>query len=198
MLPLASNSRGMISESDWWITSFTSEERAAIENAFTPMGNIRAESLVLSGEPNAIGSLVGHLKKEHLRTLGYKLLEHADAMLDEAVPVLSLHFYLQARGDFFYRWREIDQFALDEAVKSYERQIGLAANALKEFRESKGWGFVPAHAGYRQLRVIAEKRGDFALAKALCEKALLEGWSDNWANHIARIEGKLAKITQKR
>lgn len=197
MLSQISNSRGIAPENDWWMTAFNSEERSAIESAFTPIGNIQAEGIVRSNDPSAIGNLVGHLKKEHLRGLGYRLLEHTDTILDETVAILSLHFYLQARGDFFYRWREIDPFALEEAVKSYERQIGLAHNALREFRESKTWGFVPAHAGYRQLRIIAEKRVDLALAKALCEQARLEGWSDDWSHHITRIDRKLAKATQK-
>ncbi len=178
---------------DWWTEVFTLNERLTIEDAFQPLGNISAEALVGSDDPGAIGNLVGHLKKEHLRHLGYKLLERADSLVSENVPVLTLHFYFQARGEFFYRWRDVDAHALEEAIKSYQRQIGLASNALKKFQEDKNWGIVPAHAGYRQLRIIEEKRGNLTLARKLCEQAKAQGWSDDWDKHIARIDKKLAK-----
>lgn len=87
----------------------------------------------------------------------------------------------------------MDPFALDEAITSYQRQIDMAVEALEVFHESEDWGFVPAHAGYRQLRIIEEKRGNLARARALCEQDKAEGWADNWDHHIARIDRKLAK-----
>lgn len=156
---------------DWWSDTFSIDERAAIEEAFKPMGDISAEALAGSTDPSSIGYLVGHLKKERLRHLGYKLLARADQLVNENVPVLSLHLFWSARGYFFYRWRDVDAFALDETIVSFQRQIALAENALEVFRDSKNWDFVPAHAGYRQLRIIEEKRGNLTLARALCERA---------------------------
>ena len=48
------------------------------------------------------------LAKEHLRHLGYKLLDRADTLVNENVPVLDLHFYFAVRGAFYYRWRDHD------------------------------------------------------------------------------------------
>lgn len=183
-------------EGNWWTEAFSPEERATIEDAFQPLGEISAEAIVSSDDPGAIGNLVGHLKKEHLRYLGYRLLERADSLISEKMPVLTLHFYWQARGEFFYRWRDVDYHALEEAIISYQRQIGLASNALKEFQEGENWGLVPAHAGYRQLRIIEEKRGNLTLARDLCEQAKAQGWSDDWDKHIARIDKKLVKQTR--
>jgi hypothetical protein len=180
-------------ERNWWTETFTPDERAEIEEAYVPLGGGTAEDLALSDDPSLLGNLAGHLKKEHLRHLGYKLLEHADTLVHDAVPVLSLHFYFAARGDFFYRWREVDDFALEEAAESYRRQIGLASDALEAFRDGSWGGQIPAHAGYRQLRILEEKRGNLELARALCEQAKREGWADDWDKHIARIDKKLAK-----
>lgn len=180
--------------SDWWTSTFTMDERAAVEEAFKPLGGISADALARSTDPSSIGNLVGHLKKEHLRHIGYKMLARADTLVNEDLPIMSVHFYWAARGDFYYRWRDHDDFALDEAVQSFQRQIGLAANALKYFNEDTSWGFVPAHAGYRQLRIIEEKRGNLTLARALCEQAKAEGWADDWDHQIARIDKKLAKM----
>lgn len=180
----------------WWQKNFGTDERAAIENAFRPLGSISAESLAVSDNPEHLGRLAGHLKIEPLRNLGYRLLERADKLVSDATPILSLHFYWQARGEFFYRWRELDDFALEEAIVSFERQIGMASNALAEFKHQDAWPTVPGHAGYRQLRIIEEKRGNLTLAKALCLQAQKEGWADNWSKHITRIDQKIARQTQ--
>lgn len=193
MLQLVVRKSTLAEERDWWTEAFTLEERAAIEDAFQPLGNISAESLGRSNNPNIIGNLVGHLKREDLRHLGYRLLERADSLIDASVPILDLHFYLSARGNFFYRWRQLDPFAFQESIESYQQQIGLASNAVIVFRENKTWGFIPGHAGYRQLRIIEEKRGNFTLARALCLQAKSEGWADDWDHQIARIDKKLAK-----
>ena len=195
MLPLQNRKRVAAKSQSWWHSALTSEEQAIIESAFQPLGNLSAESLVASTNPGEIGTLVGHLKKGPIRHLGYKLLEYADTLVSENIPVLSLHFYWAARGEFYYRWRDHDNFALEEAVSSFQRQIGLAEYALRVFTEDKQWGFVPAHAGYRQLRIIEEKRGNLTLARALCEQAKSQGWADGWDKLIARIDKKLAKET---
>ena len=180
---------------DWWSEAFTSVEQAAIEQSFRPMGDIRAEILARSSDPGQLGILSSHLKKEHLRHFGYRLLDRADTLVNEHVDMVSLHHYFAARGAFHYRWRDHDSFALEEAVKSFQRQIGLGATLAKHFSEETNWGFMPAHAGYRQLRIIEEKRGNWTLARALCEQAKAEGWWDDWDHHIARIDKKLATIT---
>lgn len=177
----------------WRTTAFTPGERAAIEGAFQPLGDITAETLTDSLSPNTLGNLVGHLKKEHLRHLGYRILERADSLVTELTPLIDRHFYSSARGDFYYRWRNHDPSALDEAVKSFQCQVALGAETAKLFLDDKNLGFVPAHAGYRQLRIIEEKRGNWASAKALCEQAKAEGWADDWDHHIARIDKKQAK-----
>lgn len=179
---------------DWVSDTFTKQELASLERAFQPLGDMPVEGLLRSSDPFQVGSLAGYLKTENLRHLGYKVFQRADGLISEHAPVLSLHFYWQGRGEFFYRWRNHDEFALEEAVKSFQRQIGLAQNALEVFRSSS-WGFIPAHRGYSQLRIIEEKRGNFELARTLCERAKEEGWDDDWDKHITRIDKKLAKLT---
>ena len=117
----------------------------------------------------------------------------ADTFINKNISIIDLHFYLSVRGNFFYRWRELDAFAFQESIDSYQRQIGISSNAVMEFRDNHTWGFIPAHAGYRQLRIIEEKRGNLSLARTLCEQAKSEGWVDDWDHQIARIDKKLAK-----
>lgn len=184
-----------VSPEDFWNQKLSKDEKLSIEAAFLPMGNISAEAMVKSGSVGSLGSLLGHLKKEAIRNLGYRLIYFTDTLISEDTRVLDLHFYWGSRGDFFYRWRNHDEFALEEAIKSYRNQIGLAPNALMAFKQDETLGFIPAHGGYRQLRIIEEKRANFTLAMALCEKAKEQGWRDNWDKHIARLGKKLAKET---
>jgi len=195
MLPFLSRKKTTTTSPLWWQSALSLSEQETVESAFQPLGNMSAEALVASGNPSAIGNLVGHLKKETVRHLGYKLLDHADALVTEDVSVLNLHFYWAARGGYYYRWRDHDDFALEEAVQSFQRQIGLAENALRAFKEDNEWDFIPAHAGYRQLRIIEEKSGNLTLARALCEQAKSQGWADDWDKSIARINKKIAKQT---
>ena len=166
------------------------DDQLVIEATQRLVENVPMKILVIEDEVR----LAEYLKKEHLRHLGYKLLDRADTLVNENVPVLDLHFYFAVRGGFYYRWRDHDPFGLDEAVTSFQRQIGLGANVVRFFREDKNWGFIPAHAGYRQLRIIEEKRGNWTLARALCKQAKAEGWADDWDHHIGRIDKKLAAM----
>lgn len=193
MLSLFWKTKPSPKSNSWWNTGLTEAERSTIDAAFQPLGNISASSLIESGSPNSIGNLVSNLKKEPLRQLGYKLLHHADTLISEKTPVLDVHFYWASRGEYYYRWRDLDQGALDEAVKSFQQQIGFATIALKFFQDDKNWGFVPAHKGFHQLRIIEEKRGNLTLARALCEEAKSQGWTDDWDKHITRIDKKIAK-----
>ena len=168
-------------------------DHALIEEAFKPLGSITAKEIVECDDPSSIANLAGHLKKEHLRHLGYKLLTRGDALLPNDHPVVKRHFYFAAAGDFLYRWRNTDSFALELAIDYYRRQISIAPEAARQFMVSPDWGFIPAHAGYRQLRIIEEKRGNFARARALCLKAKAEGWKDDWDKQIATLDKKIAK-----
>jgi hypothetical protein len=181
------------SKAEWWEEAFTPDELEIIEENFRPLGDRKSVSLMDTQDPVSIGYLIGHLKKVELRHLGYRLIEHADTLVSKEVPILSLHFYWCLRGDFFYRWRDLDAEALKEAVKSYQEQIALSLEALKQFQADKNLGFIPAHGGFRQLRIIEENRGNLELARNLCETAKAQGWNENWDKHIARIDKKMAK-----
>lgn len=180
-------------QGDWWRNAFTQEERRQIEDTFQPIGGIPAETLARSEDPSDLANLAGYLKTEALRHLGYRVLDRAESLLTPSTRTLSRHFYLQERGDFYYRWRDVDEGAFEQSISAYERQVSMAGEALKAFKAGPDGGFIPAHAGYRQLRIVREKQGDYAAALQLCEQAKQEGWSDDWDKHIARIKKKCSK-----
>lgn len=175
----------------WWEGELSRGERQKIEQAFRPLGGTSAEKVVNSGSISQIGTLVGHLSKEPIRGLGYTLLRHADSLVSAEKSVIARHFYWSSRGQFFYRWRDVDDFALEEAINSFQKQVDLSDEARIAFLNDGDLGFVPAHTGYRQLRIIEEKRGDFSSALTLCQQAKAQGWKDDWDKHIVRIMKKI-------
>ncbi|WP_395326905.1 hypothetical protein WBP06_09325 [Novosphingobium sp. BL-8H] len=111
------------------------------------------------------------------------------------MDVLDKHFALANHCSVFYRWRDSVPGALEGAIAACEMSIEMherAAMAAKEF-----FGMIPAHACFRQLRIIEEKRGNFDRAIELCEMAKAGGWADDWDHAIARIEKKKAKAEAK-
>ncbi len=109
----------------------------------------------------------------------------------------NLHFYLQLRGQYYYRWRDHDEFALPMAIDAFERQIALSSQLQPDFLSDGNPEITVAHAGFRQMRIIEEKRGNYQAAIDLCRRAKAEGWRDPWDKHIARIEKKMAKTAQR-
>ncbi len=111
--------------------------------------------------------------------------------MHEQVPVLERHFAYANLCKVFYRWRDTAPGALDRAILVCEACIGFHEQAATLLRADMG--VVPAHACFRQLRIIEDKRGDYARAIELCEMAQAAGWADDWDHEIARLRKKQAK-----
>lgn len=182
---------------DWWLYEFTDVERSLIRETYQPMGSSGYgldQGKIGFTTQNVLGfisTLAGWFNKEETRHIAYKFLLKADEYFDTDMPVMSRHFAMQARCQAFYRWREHDDIALQEAINSCERGIALSYEAANEFR--KAWGDVPSHHCFTQLAIIEEKRGDFDRAIALCRLAACDGWAGDWDKRITRLERKKAK-----
>jgi len=185
------NSKNPRATSYFWNQILSTKDRNLIDESFSPLGDIDAKSIFDSNDPFQIINTIDYLKKENLRDIAYKIIKYTDNLVDHEKISIKFHFYFQVRGEFFYRWRDIDAHALDEAIKSFENQISMAQVVADMFRADGGWQSVPAHAGYRQLRIIEEKRGNLQAARALCEQAKSQGWADDWDSQIKRIDKKL-------
>ena len=141
MLPFIRRKAEPKPSGDWWTGAFTQEERATIEGVFASLGGGTAESFARSTNPNSLGTLAEYLKKEHLRHLGYKLLDRADTLVNENVPVLDLHFYFAVRGGFYYRWRDHDPLntSLGLCLRCAARWPNDPINRADEFDVSFSW-----------------------------------------------------------
>jgi hypothetical protein len=126
---------------DWWLSEFSDVERAYILATFKPMGASDGASVLVTGEcrgkeddpSNLLSSLAGWFKRESDRTIGYRIVDKAEELLATSPRILTKHFTYQAKAQVYYRWRDIDSFALDRAEMACRDQIALAPMAAKEF-----------------------------------------------------------------
>jgi hypothetical protein len=183
---------------DWWLYEFSAEEREIIRETYSPMGNpdYRIDRGAISASTQSTAdfasSVAGWFAKEETRHIGYKFIRKADEYEQTDLQPMSVHFAMQARCQLFYRWRDFDDFALDEAIKACERGISVSKEAAAEFRRS--WGRLDvSHYCYKQLAIIEEKRGNVPRAIELCNSAEAEGWMGDWAKRRVRLAKKLGQ-----
>jgi|AntRauTorcE11897_2_1112592.scaffolds.fasta_scaffold11331_2 tetratricopeptide (TPR) repeat protein len=193
---------------DWWIGGFSEEERKYIILTFQPMGLggdgkgflVDGPSVGRHSDPShLLYNLAGWFKKESDRIIAYKILEKAEELLSYSPNPLTNHFTYQTKAEIYYRWRDLDDFALEKAIEACRQQISIANEAATVFLDESspsGLGFLPAHHGFKQLAIILEKDGKFEEALKLCEKAKLQGWNGDWDARLTRLRKKLAKRGQ--
>lgn len=190
---LASDLHGLTKKQSLWDYLFWDEDPVELALAYEKYGITHAQNMIDSRAPASIGATLGPVQKIELREIGYKLISAADCFISERSKVDDLHYYYARRGDFFFRWREVDDFALDEAIESYKGQISIAPEAMRFFTRSNH-GLTYSHRGFSQLRKIEEKRRNYPTALALCETAKSQGWGGDWDKHTMRLQKKLSKL----
>lgn len=178
---------------DWWLTAFSDEERKRILELYGQNDLIEGDIFSMSGSATGyLSTMAGWFKTEKDRHIAYKFLQKAEE-LQTAGSVLDRHFLYQNKKDLYYRFRDVDDFAFDQAVRACEQQIALSLDAVLAFKNEYRHDDLPAHAGYMDLAIIRDKEGDTAEAIRLCELALVQGWSGDWQRRIGRYKNKLAK-----
>lgn len=188
---------------DWWVGGLDEADRKAICEHYGPgqgetPGELRWTS---QSRVSFLTTIATWLNKESVRFTAYKCLAKADEIWPDQASVIDLHFGLQHRCEVYYRWRDVDDFALDEAISSCRRSVAMQKDAAAALRKQGfvTWGNgIPGHHCFRQLAIIEEKRGNLDDAISLCKEARKEGWLDGWDKRIARLEKKRAKAIQAR
>jgi hypothetical protein len=184
---------------DWWLSTFTEEERAYIEEKFKPLsiggsGNPRPLTQGKIWETtltpaNLLSGLASWFRTPQDRHIARRMLAKAEQV---AVGDFRwLHFIYQAMIENFYRDRHKDPAALEAAISACERQIAIAPQAAEFFRREYPQSPLPAHYGFNQLAVIRQKQGNYREAISLSRQALEQGWDGNWEDRIAWCEKKL-------
>lgn len=183
---------GYFGLSKWWLSEFTQLERNHILQTFQPLGG-SGESLIkgeiTSTSQTAIGllsALAGWFNNEKDRTIAYRMLKKAEDLITDKTDILDLHFLYNSEIEIYYRHRNRDQNALNEAIKACKQQIEIAPQAASAFNKEYKDSPLPTHRGYEQLAIIEEKEKKFNSVIDLAKKAMAQGWNGDWEKRIER------------
>lgn len=183
---------------DWWLSVFTEEERNRIEEVYHPMGSdsktkpLTEGKLTYSSQTAAglLRCLAGWFNRPGDREIAKKIIEKANELADEGDDVLDQHFALQQRMGIYYRERDTNPDALDEAIKACKDQIRIAPAAAKQFLKEYPKQSLPGHVGYTQLAIILKKQGKYKELFELCKQAKEQGWAGDWDKRMVDAEKK--------
>ena len=182
---------------NWWLTTFSADERNYIEQKFKPLGGnsrplTRGKILeTTQTASNLLMALAGWFEKVKDFSVGKRIVEKA---IETASSTLDAHFAYGQMIKNCYRAREVDSSALELAIFACKKQIALAPQAAKVFRKESRSRELPCHTGYEQLTIILEKQKDYDGAIQLCHQAREQGWSGDWDKRIARYGQKRDKV----
>lgn len=190
---------------DWWLSTFSQNERDHIESVYQPFGfsssgSVNPRPLTQGDIDWTDGSIVGLLwglsswfNNSRDSELAKKMIKKAEEIGVTADDILDLHFAYAEKMAIYYRNKNNDPESLDVAIKAARDQIALATQAAKAFKEEYGDETLPSHAGYDQLHIILEKQGQYDEAIVLCEQAKYQGWNGRWDTIIESIKTKRDK-----
>jgi len=152
---------------DWWLSTFTEEERKEIQ-AVRPTLVVGDNEDIIIPERSYPGSTTGWLENGlsslAIEFIGSKDMDIAARLLAKAeetggAKLLDRHFTYQQMAQAYYRHRNDDPGALDRAIDSCEKQIHLGPEAAKAFLAEDHEDYLPAHHGFQQLAIIREREG---------------------------------------
>ncbi|HBK34273.1 TPA: hypothetical protein DEP34_02540 [Candidatus Uhrbacteria bacterium] len=187
---------GYFGLTQWWLSGFNEQERNHILQTFQPLGG-SGESLIkgeiTSTSQTAIGllsALAGWFNNEQDRTIAYRMLKKAEDLITDKTDILDLHFLFSSEIEIYYRHRNRDRDALNEAIKACKQQIKIAPQAASAFKKEYKDSPLPTHKGYEQLAIIEEKEKNFNSVIDLAKKAMAQGWNGDWEKRIERCTKK--------
>jgi tetratricopeptide (TPR) repeat protein len=181
---------------EWWLSTFSKEERDYIIKTFKPMGSsgevlIRGNIGYIDQSPSRLlCDIAGWFKQLEDRSIVFRFIKKAEELLDENSNILDLHFFYQAKINIYYKYREIEPEALAMAIEACKQQIALAPKAKKAFLDEHKDSSLPSHVGFTQLAIIEEKQKNYEEAIRLSEEALKQGWHGDWEKRIERCMKK--------
>lgn len=203
---------------DWWLFTFTREERNYIEATYKPLGlrvsfaheeeaGPLTDGLMTSTSQTAAGLLWGlasWFSKGADSDIARRILEKAEELasgekraltlsgLKEASAqngdVLDLHFTYQGVIEINSREARKDPAALSATISACEKQIGIAPLAARALEREYRGQPLPGHKGFQELVSIRESQGNYAEAIRTARQALAQGWAGDWQSWILDLQ----------
>lgn len=205
---------GFFNLTDWWLATFSKEERDHIEAAFKPLGVSFGDSgqnrpltmgVISSTSETAAGLLSGlatWFTKEEDREIVRRILAKAAGLASAQLrepdidlrhrrnrqKIFDLHFSYQAMIEDAYRRRQQNPEVLESTVAACQKQIELAPLAARAFRREYPGEPLPGHVGFQELVDIHERQGNYAEAVRVAKDALGQGWAGGWESRILELQ----------
>ena len=187
---------------DWWLATFSAEERDYINSRYRPMGTSGGQLVGASAPADArsraqagwfLGILAGWFRSREDRDIALRILAKAEEASGVSGSVTDRHFAYQGLIQTHYRDRDARPGALDDAIVACQNQIAIAPKVAAAMRREYRGAALPRHVGFDQLVVIRAKQGDYAEAVRLCQEADRQGWRGDWGKRIAKYEKQFHK-----
>ena len=197
---------------DWWLTSFTEDERNHIEDVYKPLGygpdarppTHREIDWTSAKAPSLLSGLANWFKEPEEWDIVCRILEKADDLLRrdfDTLDIIDVHFIFHDMITITFKQRKTTPSAIDMMIAACIKQIEIApqsAQAMIDERSAEermdGYGWIlPAHYGYSHLSLYHERRGNYFEAIHLSKQARDQGWNGDWDNWIAKYENTLQK-----
>jgi len=179
---------------EWFLTTFTAEEQAYMEERWKPFGGPANQTLSSGAEgekasPEAaqffLVLLADWFSTKKDSSIGQRILEKASTY--EVDPV-ALHFQLVAYIKLRYKQRDDDPKAIDDVIRACEKMISIIPDVVEgmvnehkanqdaigkydpDYEPTPFWGLPPKHAGFERLIIIRKKQGDKEAAERLQQR----------------------------
>lgn len=144
-------------------------------------------------------------------SFGTRREREAYALLGKRYEALDRHFELteQLRNTY----TPSSEAAVEKGIRICRRMIAVSSEAKSAWLQQEADHAkarrmlgdkgskptpLPLHAGFQQLAIILEKRGELEEAIKVAKQAQSQGWNGDWEKRIARCEAKLAKLNSAR
>ncbi|RLD75296.1 MAG: hypothetical protein DRJ07_18300 [Bacteroidetes bacterium] len=203
--------------SEWWLSEFTVEEQNQLVDKLVKSDMFQRGNIYTKGEyyydiselpgelislPRRLISWATFVQKPETRHIAYKLANMAESLINDQMDIVDLYFYYHNKIGVYYRNRNEDPDSLDIAIEACKKQIEIAPDAKAEMhkRDLERFGetrYDIGNVGFKQLRIIEEKRGNYQEALKLSHDAKKQRWAGNWDKDIERLHKKLNKTMEK-
>ena len=121
-----------------------------------------------------------------------KIIKRGERASGSAV---DLHFFEHDAGECYYRQIPLRPDAIDMAIHYYRRDIGNLSHYASELMTD---GIMARIDSFKKLAMCYEKKGDYAAAIEICERAIKAGQSNDgtkggMTGRIEKLKAKAAK-----
>lgn len=182
---------------DWWLSSFTEDERDYIESKLG--GGSGRERPLTQGQITSTTGTASQLLSglstwfdgQNDRHIARRILAKAEEV--GKGDILDQHFTYAQMIKVYYKDREKNPEALESAIQACEKQIELAPRAAEAFRRDYPNSPLPAHTGFEKLAIVREKQKEFDEAIRVAATAKNMGWAGDWDKRIERCKTKGAR-----